>query len=188
MENTFTNEQRIRLIDEMINKAKFNFAQGSFYFILWGVLLIISSIVELYLQTTSYAQWSTLPWGIVGVIGGVTSGIYGAKKAAQEPSTHLEKVYAAVWMTYFATLALMIVSLVYNSLNPTAFILILTGLPAFFSGIVLNFNPLKIGGIVFWMLGVLGVFVFPQYSSLLFILSMMIGYIYPGIKMKSIRQ
>lgn len=188
MENTFTNEQRIKLIDEMINKAKFNFAQGSFYFILWGILLIISALAEMVIQSTDYAVWSTLPWGIVGLSGGVISGIYGAKKSKLEPSTHLEKVYSAVWLTYFATLALMIVALVYNALNPTAFILILTGLPAFFSGIVLNFNPLKIGGIVFWLLGLVGVFVFPQYTSYLFIISMLVGYIYPGISMKSIRQ
>jgi len=42
--------QSLQIIDEMVQRARFNFSKGSVFFIIWGVLLTIAGVGEFLLQ------------------------------------------------------------------------------------------------------------------------------------------
>lgn len=183
-EENMTNEQRVNLITEMINQARFNFSKGSFYFILWGALLFLAAIYE-------YAGMNVLDnanpwigWPIAGVLGGIISAIYSSRAYKGMPITHLDRVYTAIWFSFFITLIILIVVLVRQELAPGSYILILTGLPTFLTGRVLKFAPLQLGGVGFWVIGLFSLFVASTNQPLFFAAAMILGYMVPGLLMR----
>jgi len=63
--------------------------------------------------------------------------------------------------------------------------LIVTGLPTYFTGSILKLKELRYGGGVFWVLGLVSIFSSPEYSSLIFALAIVLGYLVPGMIMKN---
>ena len=182
-----TKEQSLQIIHDMINKARFNFSRASFHFILWGILLVGAALYEFFASNVFEGSMPFIAWPIVGVLGGILSSVYGARSARGESMTHLDRVYSGIWITFFATLILLLVGFVSQKENPGSFIMILTGLPTFLTGFVLRFRPLIYGGVGFWMLGFASLYVFREYSSLIFAVSMIQGYLVPGFLMKTLR-
>jgi len=180
-----TPDESLRLINEMILKAKRSFTNMSFYFILWGVLLFAAGILEYYLDRVIHYEHSYMGWPIVGVLGAIASSVKGARDERKAGATaYMDKVFMFLWMGFMITLLLLIIGTVGNQLNPGSFIIILTGLPTFVSGGVMRFRPLIIGGIIFWAIGIGSFFLLDEYRSLLFSLSILMGYIIPGLLLK----
>lgn len=176
--------QSLQIIDEMVQRARFNFSKGSVFFILWGILLTIAGVGEFLLQQMDYSMpW--ILWPIAGSLGGIISGIYGSKLSRESSRSYLEKTYSNLWIIYFFTLIVLLVALVSQKINPGPYILIVTGLPTYFTGSILKLKELRYGGGVFWILGLISIFSSPEYSSLIFALAIVLGYLVPGMIMKN---
>jgi len=180
-------EESLALIHTMINKARFNFSRGSFYFILWGVLLFIAAMYE-YVATLYDFEMFYIAWPVAGVVGGIASAVYGSRSRTLGPNTHLDRVYSAIWVTYFLTLIMLIIGLVFAQINPGAYIMLITGLPTFLTGYILEFKPLQFGGVLFWAAGLLGMFYPTEYDSIIFGVVMLGGYLVPGIMMRQLKE
>jgi uncharacterized membrane protein HdeD (DUF308 family) len=124
-------------------------------------------------------------WPIAGMLGGIFSALYSRKVYSDGPTTHLDKIYSSIWMVYFVTLIILIVAWVSHRISPGSYIMLVTGFPTFLTGYILKFKPLQWGGIVFWVLGLLSLYFMSEYSSLIFALSMVLGYVIPGFMMRS---
>ncbi len=181
-------DQSMQIIKEMINKARFNFSRASFYFILWGTLLIGAALFEFYMGHIVESQWAYVAWPVVGMMGGIASFVFGARSERKEALTHLDRVYAGIWITYFATLALFLIGSVSQHINPGSQVMVLTGFPTFLTGFVLRFRPLIIGGCGFWVLGFASLFILKDYGSLIFAVSIVQGYLIPGLLMRNIKR
>jgi hypothetical protein len=48
----------------------------------------------------------------------------------------------------------------------------------------MRFRPLVIGGILFWVIGMLTIFFLPDYSALTFTVAIVAGYIIPGLMLR----
>ena len=83
---------------------------------------------------------------------------------------------------------MLIVCHVYSEINPGPYIMLLTGLPTFLTGINLKFLPFKIGGVIFWLAGLVGVFFYSEIFSLIFAAAIILGYLVPGFLMRRIRK
>lgn len=186
-ENTLNPSESIGIIGDMIDQARFNFSKNAFYFIMWGILLIAAAGFQLLAKGSTDFFW--LGWPIAGFAGGIISAIHGKRIAQQQGhQTHIDRMYSTVWIIYFITLVLLLPALVSNRMDPSAYVMILTGLPTVFTGKLIKFQPLVWGGITFWILGIVAVFILPEYGDLLFILSMITGYLIPGFMMRAIKQ
>jgi uncharacterized membrane protein HdeD (DUF308 family) len=180
-------EESLAIIHAMINKARFNFSRGSFYFITWGILLFIAAIFE-YVAQQSEMELFYLGWPIAGLVGGIASAVYGSKSRANGPNTHLDKIYSAIWITYFFTLILFIIGMGLNRINPGPYIMLITGLPTFLTGYILEFKPLQVGGVLFWLAGLLSLIFPTEFGSLIFGVVMLGGYLVPGIIMRQMKE
>lgn len=181
-------QESLALINEMILKAKKSFSKVSFYFLMWGWLLAIASLLEFILLSIEFSlPW--LPWCILPVIGGVWSGIHGAKEEKQQQhTTFTDKLMTAIWSTFFITLVVLIFSCVLTNQNPGPIITIVTAIPTMITGFLINFKPLKVGGVTFWIFGILAFIAPPIYIPIIFSIAMFGGYIIPGILLKKLEQ
>lgn len=183
--DTMTNEQRMALITDMINQARFNFSKGSFYFILWGAILFLAAIFEFIGSNTFGGNLPFMGWPAMGILGGIISAVYSSRQYRNDPMTHLDRVYSSIWLSFFIILVILVVVMVKAHIAPGSYILIITGFPTFLTGRVLKFKPLQWGGFAFWLIGLFSLFVLPEYKVLFFAGAMILGYLVPGLMMRN---
>ena len=181
-------KESMALVQEMILKAKKSFSKFSFYFLMWGWLLAVSGIMEFIMMKLNYSH-AWLPWMIFPIIGAIWSGAHGAKQGRkQQHVTFTDRVMMGIWSSFFVTLVVLIFCCVYSGNNPGPYITIITALPTMITGFLLNFNPLKFGGIFFWIMGIVTFLVPSIYIPLIFALALLGGYITPGILLRTAEQ
>ncbi|MBD81161.1 MAG: hypothetical protein CL840_19745 [Crocinitomicaceae bacterium] len=174
-------EKSLEIIQSMMAEAKQSFHKVSPYFLIWGVLLVISGIAEHVIVYQMGLKQGYAVWGIMGVLGGVISMWYSRKESKkQKVKTYYDLSHNYLWGGFGITLFLVILLSVWNRQNPTPYVLLLTGLPTFVTGGIAKFNPLKVGGIVFWVAGILSFFVAKEFTGLVFSGAIFLGYLIPG--------
>lgn len=185
MEPNLTPEQSLKLIDDMIRQANRSFHRISFYFLLWGVVLIGAMLSE-YLAAQAGHSLHGRSWGAAGLIGGLVSAVHGSRQGKKEQAgTAMDRVMLWLWVSFMVTLVVTIIGYgVAGGGTPAGSILVLTGLPTFVSGQLMKFRPLIFGGLLFWVLGAASYFVAPSLITWLYIAAMLFGYVIPGYLLK----
>lgn len=181
-----TAQESLRLIESMIGQAKKSFSRMSFYFLLWGGLLIAAMIATYLLRDTLGGWGNGAPWGIVGALGGIASGVYGARQGKREAVNNpMDRIIGWLWSAFVITMLIVIVCSGLVHRDPGATITLLTGIPTFMTGQIMRFRPLIIGGVLFWVAGiVMHLTADPLVLTALYCGAMFFGYIVPGIMLK----
>ena len=184
METEMTPSQSLQLIQDMVRQAKQSFQKSNFYFLLWGVLFALAGVVD-HLLMRSGVELHWVVWPVMGVLGGIISGVHGAREGRRQGAmTWMDRVQMWLWGSYTVTLVLLIVAAVSWGRDPNPFVLLLTGLPTFVTGALIRFRPLMVGGVLFWAIGLVSLFALREYSSLVFAFAIVAGYVVPGILLK----
>ena len=112
--------------------------------------------------------------------------VVGARQGRKEPVANpMDRVVGWVWGAFVITMLLLIFAFTSNGRDPGAAITLLTALPTFLTGQIMRFKPLVIGGIVFWIAGTVMAFSGdPLVVVSAYCLSMVFGYIVPGVLLK----
>ena len=184
MEPQMTPAQGLAPIQAMINEAKQSVMKMGFYFILWGAILEACGLGEFFLDRAGYNKpW--LVWPVLCTLGGIIAGIHGAREGARSgAATYSDRLMMWLWTAFTITLVLIIIGSVSTGINPGHHIMLMTGLPTFVTGAMLRFKPLIVGGILFWVIGLLSFWFLTEYSSLVFVFAIIVGYVIPGILLK----
>ena len=134
-----TEKESMELIASMINKAKNNFSQGGFLYLLWGWVILICCTIQFVAEhffdyTNAYSIWY-ITWGVV-----IFQVIYlQKKKKSQKIKTYTDEINAFVWVVFFICMMLMIFICLqfkkYEMINPM--LLVLYGMPTFLVGIII---------------------------------------------------
>jgi hypothetical protein len=181
------NEQEsLQIIKTMISRAKESHHRNSFYFILWGVILIAAALTEYFVAHQMGSNFGFLGWIVGGITGGIISGVYGSRESKRLGyEAFMDKVYGATWGGLGSTMVILLVCTVVNKINPIPLVLLITGLPTFVSGAITKFKPLQVGAFVFWISGAVAFFVPVELQSLVFCVAIGLGYLLPGILLKN---
>ncbi|MGH2646334.1 MAG: hypothetical protein ACRDE8_02160, partial [Ginsengibacter sp.] len=175
-EKQMTEAESLQLISAMINKAKNRFNESGTLYLLWGWLIFFCCIVQfvglhfLNYDKVYYVWYST--WLLL-----IYQFFYISKrKRNRKVKMYTTEIIMFVWIVYFITYALLVFILIYNNaiscINPA--ILATYGMPAFLVGVILKFNPLKVGGICCWLLAIAAPFVTYEYQFLLIAVAVII--------------
>lgn len=177
-------QESLRLIDETIREAKRSFLRIHFYFLVWGLLFALAGVLSFTLMQAG-SPWHWVGWPAAGIIGGITAGVHGARAGrAQGVVTAMDRLHQWLWTCYTITLLLAIVGSFMVRTDPNPWVMLLSGLPTFVTGAMMRFRPLMVGGLVFWLLGILAFYAGAPFSSLLFGVAMVLGYVVPGLMLK----
>ncbi|HEY0356815.1 MAG TPA: hypothetical protein VGC29_11450 [Flavisolibacter sp.] len=183
MENNFSPQQSLELIQSMINKTKSNLGENRFYFLLWGWLSFIAIIGQFVLKVIfeyekHYLVWLlTLPAVIITVI--YSSRKHSAPRVRTWVGDSMSYLWTGIGISFFI-LSMIITNSNGGWLNAWPLFILFYGLGTFVSGRILQFSPLVIGGIFNWILSLLSIFVHFDYQLLIAAAAILTSYIIPG--------
>ncbi|MBR1782113.1 MAG: hypothetical protein IJ753_01160 [Bacteroidales bacterium] len=149
-----TAQQSLNLISESFNKSRKDILRNSAkYFILWGALLTITSLVIYFLwHLTGKPQWNFL-WFAMPLIGYPLAALMG-KYNKTIPQNEVSKMLGSVWSVFGAfSVTLSAIAVFLLPMHVTFIIVIIMGLAECMSGVLLKNWPIIIAG---FLLGVGG--------------------------------
>lgn len=188
METNFTEKEGMQIIKEMIATSKGKIKDNSFFYLLWGWLVLSASLGNYFLIRIEYEN-AWLPWPILMFLGGIVSAIQGYRIGKRSKViTVIDKAIMYLWWGFMVLMFIVLVMTAYEKINWSStypLIISLYGLGTFVSGGILKFRPLIFGGIACWVISIIAFFVAPVNVLLLTALSIVIAYLIPGYMLKS---
>jgi hypothetical protein len=188
METQFNEQESLKLIQEMIENAKSKLEAGSFFYLLWGWLVLAGTLIHFGLLYTHYA-YPYLAWPAVMLAGliGTTIGVRKSKGRAKT-RTYLASSIGFLWTGFSIMLLFILFSAMMGKISwsmSNIFIIALYGLSTFASGGMIHFRPLIYGGIFSWLIAIASLFVAPQFTFLSIALSIVVSYLIPGYLLRN---
>ena len=173
-------EQSLDIITRMIQQAHGNVKRNSIYLILWGLVVTFANLGMFTLMWLEYPR-PYLIWLIT--IPAWAATIYisyqHGKKATM--SSHLDRINAILWFSYGVIIFTIVVFgfKINFQLNPLK--LLISAAPACVSGTIIKFRPLAIGGILFWIFGIVCFLTEGPWQYLIGAIAVTTGHLVPGI-------
>ena len=179
----FNHEDGLKTIYAMIQSAKSTIGENYRYYLLWGYLVLATSLLEFILIKLIGYEKHYVVWPALMPLGALISGFWAFRqKRLSKSKTHIGNVMGYLWGGWLICFLLLMLfanlQAAYGSILPVA--LAMYGLGIFVSGGVVDFKPLIIGGIISWVAAVLAYF--QPYTLQLLIMSsvVIVSYIIPG--------
>lgn len=182
--------EEIRLIKEMVEKTRKATAESGSLFIFWGFLLIVAIIVTYVLAYFHKFHWIWANWIAVAIIGWVYSALYGIRQErtqktrtyAQMAAKHLSIACGAAYLLAAFVFPLFKVYS-YNAIS--ILVAFISGILIFMLGGIYEWNLLKWCGLLWWLGAVGMTFVPGDYRTLCLIPLIILGYLVPGLILRS---
>lgn len=182
-----TPEQSLMIIQSMIDNSRMKVAETGYHFISWGIAIILLSVLQyISIRTKWMLHYSWIIWLGVMLLSLMNSVIYEISfhKKYIVPQNKLNKIYEYVWRSFGFSLLLVIICFnFFRTGNITPIIMILVGMATFISGIIIEYKPLVLGGILFWIGTIVCLFLNATDALLVNAIAMLFGYVLPGMKM-----
>jgi len=188
MEKQFNEQESLKLIQEMIENAKSKLEASSFFYLLWGWLVLAGTLIHFGLLYTHYA-YPYLAWPAVMLAGliGTAIGVRKSKNKAKT-RTYLASSMGFLWAGFSIMLLFVLFSAMMGKISwsmSNILIIALYGLSTFASGGMINFRPLIYGGIFSWLIAIGSLFVAPQFTFISIALSIVVSYLIPGYLLRN---
>ncbi|MCK4661390.1 MAG: hypothetical protein KAT68_00885 [Bacteroidales bacterium] len=187
MENTekdFNPQESIKLIDDMIKTAKGNIKESSFYFLLWGWIVMIGGGGHYILIKFTNYEHPHVAWSVI-IIGMILSAIHGVRyKKKTKVTSQIEKIYSLIWFAFLISYFIILFFMSKINYQTTSMIFLIAANATFISGFILKFKPLVFGGIVMWISAIVAFFLSPENQLLCIPITIILGYLIPGYMLK----
>jgi hypothetical protein len=193
-EKQMTPEESLNLIGEVISNTRNNLKTDSFFFLLWGWLIIVASLLESVILWNAgrMDEWknvgllSGINWCGLVFIGFVIQFFYIKKHYVKRGyRTFFERVISYIWMLSALVIFLVVYLAGSRHESPEPYILAAVAIPTFTTGIMTRFRPLIIGGLSFILFAAIAVNIHTDYlRSLVSAIALICGYLVPGYLLK----
>lgn len=173
------------IIQNMINKAKNQFSENGFMYLLWGWAVLVCGLAQFILLHFVHYPKHYMVWLATWAVLIVQFFYLRRQNRSRRVQTYTDDILKYVWISFVVVIFLAAFLLgrilgaeYYRFINPM--LLIMYGIPTFLSGIILRFRPLVIGGICCWALSIVAAYVSYDYQILLLCAGVAIAWIVPG--------
>jgi hypothetical protein len=182
MEDNFSPQQSLLLIESMIKKVRSDISYNRFYFLFWGWFTFLAILGQFILKVVVGYQHHYLVW--IGVLPAVIITIFRSKKSHEGKHTtyvgdSMKYLWTGIGVSFFV-LSFIITNTEGKWLIAYPFFILFYGLGTFVSGMILKFRPLIIGGIFNWLLACVCVLLPYDYQLLVAAAAILTSYIIPG--------
>jgi len=182
--------EEIKLIRDMIGKTKQTAVDYWNIYICWGVVGILGVIGTYTLVFLKHYEWIWLNWIVFVGFGLVYTLLFVKKKGTKQGlKTH---IYASISHLAMACgVSFMLVGFVFPLLDLYSYgvipvlISLVAGIYSFVNGGILEWNFLKICGIVWWLGALSMLFIKEDFRTLLFVPLLIFGYFVPVFLVKT---
>lgn len=182
MEENFSPQQSLQLIESMIKKVRSDISENRFHFLFWGWITFLALLTQFFLKVVVQYRHHYLVWLCV-VPAVIITIIYSNRHHRRSVSTYVGDSMKYLWMGIgisFFVLSFIISKTAGGWLIAYPFFILFYGLGTFISGMFLKFRPLVIGGIFNWLLACICVLLPYDYQLLVSAVAILTSYIIPG--------
>jgi hypothetical protein len=186
MEENFSPQQSLQLIQSMIDKTKASISHNRIYFLMWGWLSFAGITGQFLLKVVFRYKYHYSVW-LITLVGIVFSIVYTAKnRSHRQTRTYIGEAMGYLWSGMAAAFFVLSFIITFLPVEKSGwlycypFFILLYGLGTFVSGRILQFTPLVIGGIFNWILACAAVFFPFDYQLLFAAAAILTSYIIPG--------
>ena len=184
MEKVLKPEESLQIIEKMINRTKGNLHDSSFYFLLWGWIVLIGNIGQIIFTKFPNLKNPYLVWLIV-IPGIIASFVYGMKQGRKTRTrSHLDRINFLIWMSFLISYVIVIVYMKEVNYKVAPLIFLFARNATFLTGIVIKFKPLIWGGIAFWISVILQFSLPVEFIDYISPIAIVLGYLIPGYLLK----
>lgn len=178
-------EESMNTIQFFIARTKENLQQRSFDFILWGLLICLASLANYFLLNNN-SESAYLPWPVLMAAGVIAASIYhSTNRKKKAVLTFADRFLQWLFISSSAIYFLLAFFCVRQHISPLPFMLALSALLIFVTGAVLRFKALIAGGVLFFAASVGSVFLNYNDQLLLTAITVLAGYVIPGILLRN---
>lgn len=184
-EKELSPQESLDLINSMIVKARKRYSDNSFYYLLWGWLVIAACILHYWFAVDEVVKEPSMAW-LIMFIGAVISIFHGMKKDRMAKVGHYtDKLYGWLWISLGVAMIIVIVNGQELNFQIVPLMLMLAGVGTFVSGKMMGVKVLQFGAICLWSSAILA-FQLSEINQLLAMAGgITIGYLMPGYIMKA---
>jgi len=179
--DTMNESESLKLITEMIGKAKSSYHSSGTGAIMWGIVIFFCSIFDfLEMQFHFYIGFDIwwLMW--VALIPQLVMVFKNSKN--KKFVSYEETTMSYVWSAFGASiLMLMFFNGYYRPSHSESLFLMLFGLPTFITGGMFRFKPMIVGGMICWVLFAVSLYTELKINLLLMALAALSAWLIPGI-------
>jgi hypothetical protein len=182
MEDNFSPQQSLQLIENMIKKVRSDIGENRFYFLFWGWLSFLAILAQFFLKVIVHYRHHYIVW--LCIIPAVIITIVRSNK--MEPNSHstyvgdsMKHLWTGIGISFFV-LSFIISQSDGGWYIAYPFFILFYGLGTFVSGMFLKFKPLIIGGIFNWVLACVCILLPYDYQLLTAAAAILTSYIIPG--------
>lgn len=181
MQEDFSPQQSLAIIQAMIAKTRENISGNRFYFLLWGWITFSSILVQFFLKVIVAWPYHYLVW-LSTILAAIITITKGRKDTQAGHRTYVGDSMGYLWMgigiSFFILVVIISTGIGWYKAWP--FFILFYGLGTFISGKLIQFKPLVVGGIACWCMACIAVFIPYNYQLLLAALAILCSYIIPG--------
>lgn len=181
MEKNLTEKESLELITDMINQAKRNYRKGgSFYFLVWGWVIMIANLMHYFLNVYTDFKYPYLVW-LITIPTAILTTVYSVRRSGNARVVgHLDRLYGHLWLAISVGIVISLLFMKNLAYNHSAVIIMLAGLGTYISGNLMKFRPLIYGGVLLIVASVLAFNVSIPNQNLVAGIGIFAGYIIPG--------
>src|SRR5450631_2369227 len=97
-DENITQQESLAIIESMINKARNQFSENGFVYLLWGWVIFFCSTAQFILQNIVHYQKYYLVWTVTWLAVAVQIFYYSKKKKKKIVRTYTDDIAAYVWL------------------------------------------------------------------------------------------
>lgn len=147
--NEMTAQQSLNIISEMINESRRTILQSSAkHFMLWGILLIVVSLVIYWLWQSSGSPVWNVVWFAMPALGFPMVRIL-ERKESDIPQSKINMNIGLIWLTYcIFAVCISVIAMLWIPMNITLILVVLVGFAEAISGFLLKNWAITISGFI----------------------------------------
>lgn len=178
-----SHEESLRVISNMIQSVKSDFEDDSFYYLIWGWLVFLAATTNFILLKMNI-EYAPMVW-LLMPLGGIITVLYSRKSNKNKKAkSYVDQFINHTSTAFLVSLFVVLFSMQHLQESTYPMILLLYGIFLYICGSAIEFNPLRIGGIINWFAALLAFNVTFEYQLLILAAAVLGGYIIPGYLLK----
>jgi hypothetical protein len=182
-EESLSEIESMRLINEMISKAKSSYITTGAASLVWGALIVFCSLLT-WLQIHLNYFFVVDVW-LLTIVAVIFQVYFSVKESKQRNFVaHDETINTYVWSAFGICIFLLSFyssKFGNNGQSISSLFMLLYGIPTFITGGVYKFKPMIAGGIICWALSIISMFTDTEIDMLLMAASGLFAWLIPGI-------
>jgi hypothetical protein len=184
-EESLSGQESLRIIQQMINRAKPEMSRQSFYPLLWGWIVLVASLAHFLLIRYSAFKYPAVVWSLIifGIIGTVAKARQQRRKRGSR--TFTSSIIGLIWVTFLVNYFILLGFMPKLYLYFIPVILLMEAGSLILTSFVLKHKAYFAGGILVWIAAIISFMIPVEWQLLAVSCAALFGFMMPGYILKN---